>query len=200
MSHTDRELADGVVSGDEDAFTLLFDRYERGLRDHVRRIVRDDAAADDLTQEVFLRLWRRAEQWTGQGAFQAWLLRIATNLALNHLRSVRRRREQPLEFHAPSDDAEEENRAPAWMIDTSSLGPDEVLEQAEQRRLLHRFVGELSEEKQEVFRMIHDAQMETRDVAQRLGIPEGTVKSRIHHARRHIAREWQELAAEWENS
>ena len=201
MSQTDSELAGGVVRGDEEAFARLFDRYEPRLRDHVRRIIRDEAAAADVTQEVFLRLWRRAEQWTGKGAFQSWLLRIGTNLALNHLRSVRRRREQPIELPTPSDDDEEDDSlVPTWMIDGSSLGPDEALERAEQRQLLSRFVGALPEDKQEVFRMIHDAAMETREVAEQLGIPEGTVKSRMHHARKQIAREWQQLTAAWEDS
>ena len=200
MSQTDRELAAAVVRGDEEAFARLFERYERRLRDHVRRIVRDEAAAADVTQEVFLRMWRRAEQWTGKGAFQSWLLRIATNLALNHLRSVKRRREQPIELPVLSDDEEDDSLVPTWMIDRLSLGPDEALERAEQRALLRQFVDGLSEEKQEVFRMIHDAAMETREVAEQLGIPEGTVKSRMHHARRQIAREWQQLAAEWEDS
>ena len=200
MSQTDRELAAAVVRGDEEAFARLFERYERRLRDHVRRIVRDEAAAADVTQEVFLRMWRRAEQWTGKGAFQSWLLRIATNLALNHLRSVKRRREQPIELPVLSDDEEDDSLVPTWMIDRLSLGPDEALERAEQRALLRQFVDGLSEEKQEVFRMIHDAAMETREVAEQLGIPEGTVKSRMHHARKQIAREWQQLTAAWEDS
>ncbi len=200
MSYTDRELADGVVRGDEDAFALLFDRYERELRDHVRRIVRDSSAADDLSQEVFLRLWKRAEQWAGQGTIHPWLKRIATNLSLNYLRSLKRRREQPFEPPAPLNDEEDENLVPAWMVDTVSLGPDEMLERTEQKRLLQRFISELSEEKQEVFRLVHDAQLETSEVAERLGIPEGTVKSRMHHARRQIARDWRELASEWEES
>ena len=52
------------------------------------RIVRSEPAAEDLLQEVFLRVWTRADQWTGEGTVRAWLLAIATNLALNHLRDA----------------------------------------------------------------------------------------------------------------
>ena len=61
-------------------------------------LVRDEPAAEDLLQETFLRVWTRAGQWNGQGTFKGWLFRIATNLALNHLRTRRRRPEQPLEL------------------------------------------------------------------------------------------------------
>jgi RNA polymerase sigma-70 factor (ECF subfamily) len=99
----------------------------------------------------------------------------------------------------PEDPDEDESPVPAWMIDASTQGPDQATEQAEQRRLLRRFVSGLSEEKQEVFRMIHDEEMETREVAETLGIPQGTVKSRLHHARKQIAREWRQLTTEWED-
>ena len=98
----------------------------------------------------------------------------------------------------PGED--EENPAPSSMIDASPLGPDAVVEQAEQRRLIRRFVDTLPEEKREVFRMVHDAEMEVREVAERLGIPEGTVKSRLHHARRRIAKDWRELETQEEDN
>ena len=199
MTPSDGYLAKRVLKRDAHAFEALFGRYGEAVCCHLARIVRDRAAAEDLAQEAFLRVWDRAEQWDGRGPFRAWLFRIATNLALNHLRSVQRRREQPLEIPADPYDEEDETTVPGWMVDAAALGPDAVLEQAEQRRLLRRFVDDLPEEKREVFRMVHDAEMEIRDVAERLSIPEGTVKSRLHYARRRIAREWQEIQTEWED-
>lgn len=195
----DAELVAGIVDGDQSAFALLFDRHRAPVRQHLLGILRDAAAADDLTQEVFLRLWDRAGQWKAEAAFRSWLLRIATNLALNHLRTVKRRREQPIEAPHIQEDDEEESPVPAWMIDDTALRPDEALDQAERRRLLDRSVERLSEEKREVFRRVHDDHMEAREVAAELGIPEGTVKSRMHHARKEIARSWQELGIEWED-
>jgi RNA polymerase sigma-70 factor, ECF subfamily len=199
MEQRDKELVAGVVRGEQEAFAVLFQRYRAVVQGHLGRIIRDAAAADDLTQEVFLRLWHRAEQWKGQAAFRSWLLRIATNLAFNYLRTVKRRREQPIQFVSATEEDEDESLAPGWMIDASTLGPDEALAQSEQRHLLQRFVDQLPEEKQEVFRLIYDAHMETREAAAELGIPEGTVKSRLHHARRQIARSWQELDSEGED-
>ena len=79
------------------------------------------------------------------------------------------------------------------MIDAATLGPDALLELTEQGKLLRQFIDELPEDKRDIFRMIYDAEMDVREVAERLGIPEGTVKSRLYHGRRRIAQEWQDL-------
>ncbi len=200
MTLSDESLVERVLERDAHAFETLFHRYSEMVCHHLTRIVRDRASADDLVQEVFLRVWDRAEQWNGQGPFRAWLFRIATHQAFNHLRSVQRRREQPLEMPRPPAEEEDEGFVPAYLIDASALGPDAALEEAEQRRLLRRFIDELPEEKREVLRMVHDAEMEVREVAERLGIPEGTVKSRLHHARRRLAREWKDLENEQEDA
>src|ERR1051325_2573444 len=98
MTPEDAELLAQIGLRDTDAFELLRMRYQEMLRRYVAKTVHDLSAADDLMQEVWLRVWTRAEQWDGRGAVRAWLYRIATNLALNHLRTQRRRREQPLQI------------------------------------------------------------------------------------------------------
>jgi RNA polymerase sigma-70 factor, ECF subfamily len=198
MTPSDQELIALIRDQDTDAFETLSLRYRELIYRHVLYTVHDNDAAEDVVQEVFLRIWTRAEQWNGRGAFKAWLFRIATNLALNHLRALKRRRQQPLELPADPIDEEDESCIPSWMVDTAYPGPESALEQAEQGELLQRLVNKLPEEKRAVFRMVHGAEMETRQVAAALGIPEGTVKSRLHYANRRLAREWRDLAKEWE--
>ena len=195
---SDQDLIERIQERDANAFEALFARYREMIRRHVARTVRDESAAEDLVQEVFLRVWTCAEQWDGRGAFKAWLFRIATNLALNHLRTVRRQREQSLEIPADGVDEEYESFVPGWLIDTASLGPDALLERAEQYELLQRLVSGLPEEKREVFQLVYEREMDIRGVAVELGIPEGTVKSRLHYTMKRLAREWKELALEWE--
>ncbi|MDQ2886474.1 MAG: sigma-70 family RNA polymerase sigma factor [Chloroflexota bacterium] len=198
MTPSDQELIALIRAQDTDAFEILSLRYRELIYRHVLHTVRDNDAAEDVVQEVFLRIWTRAEQWNGRGTFKAWLFRIATNLALNYLRALKRRKQQPLELPADPIDTEDESCLPSWMVDTAYPGPECALEQAEQGELLQRLVNGLPEEKRTVFRMVHGAEMETRQVAQALGIPEGTVKSRLHYANRRLAREWRDLAKEWE--
>ena len=95
MVATDGDLIQRVLCSDAAAFDALYERHASAVRWRLVQVVRDEAAADDLLQETFLRLWTRAEQWQGTGSVAGWLMRIATNLALNHLRSKRRRPARP---------------------------------------------------------------------------------------------------------
>jgi RNA polymerase sigma-70 factor (ECF subfamily) len=196
LTLSDQDLVHRVLERDGRAFEALFGRYGEMIRRHLARIVRDDAAAQDLVQEVFLRVWTRAEQWDARGSFKAWLYRIATNLALNHLRTVRRRREQPLETPADWDEEGEESTIQAWMIDASALGPDAIVALAERRESLRRLIGQLPDDKRQVIRLVHEMEVSLRDAADELGIPEGTVKSRLYYAKRRLAREWTGLDTE----
>ena len=199
MDQSDQTLICKIVKRDAVAFETLFARHSTSVRQHILSIVQVESAAEDLVQEVFLRVWTRAEQWNGQGGFKGWLFRIATNLALNHLRTVRRQRQEPLE--TPSDEFDDEDERPAdpdWMIDTSSHGPEVIVEQTERSQLLWQLVDGLSQEKREVLHLIYQKEMALREAAIELGIPEGTVKSRLHYSIRHLAREWREIASGWE--
>ena len=196
---SDQTLIRKIVKRDAAAFETLFARHSASVRQHILNIVRVESAAEDLVQEVFLRVWTRAEQWNGQGEFTGWLFRIATNLSLNHLRTVRRRRQEPLE--TPPDEFDEEEERPPdpdWMVDTSSRGPEVMVEQAERSQLLWQLVDGLPQEKREVLHLIYQKEMALREAAIELGIPEGTVKSRLHYSIRHLAREWKEIASGWE--
>lgn len=188
----DRELVEQALAGDAVAFEALLARYRVQIRRHLLRYTHDDVAAQDLLQEAFLRVWTRGDQWDGRGTFRAWLYRIATNLALNHLRTVRRRRETPLETEEEVE-MDEGDLVPAWMIDDTALGPQAALEQAEERQQVRRLVAALPDEKRAVFRLVHEMEMTIHDAAVQLEIPEGTVKSRLHYARKQLADDWQAL-------
>ena len=192
MQIPDPQLIVQIKERDERAFQQFFERYREQVHQRVRCIVRDDASANDIVQEVFLRVWNRAGQWSGRGSAAAWLFSIATHLSLTHLRTVQRRREQRLEMLSETVE-QEPQQVPEWMIEAASERPDAQVERADQQRWLRRQVQELSEDKREVFRLIYDAQVEVQDAAARLGIPEGSVKSRLHHGRRQLSRAWQAI-------
>lgn len=188
---SDAQLMSRIAGSDPDAFDVLAARHEKAVTLRLRDIIRDSDAARDLTQEVLLRVWTHADQWDGRGSLNGWILRIATNTALNYLRTVRRRRESPMEFSTEEQDYE---------ADTSALRPEEAVELAERNRLFRRLVDELPADKREVLRLVHESGMEVQEVAEALGVPEGTVKSRLHYARKRLAREWRNLEREWEES
>ena len=193
---SDRELIDGISARDESACQELFERYGQTLRRHLVRMLRDPAGADDLLQEVLLRVWNHPRQWRDAGSLQSWLFRIATNLALNHIRTLGRRRQHLIDVS--DQDLEEEGVVPGWLVDEAALGADAVVEKEEERRLVRGCMDTLSEDKREVLRLVYDAEMDVREVASELAIPEGTVKSRLYHARRELARRWQDIEKEWQ--
>jgi RNA polymerase sigma-70 factor, ECF subfamily len=192
---SDAALMARVQDQDSAAFALLYERYSGAILRRLENILRSEAAAQDLLQEVFLRVWLRAEQWTGQGSLKGWLYRIVTNLAFNHLRTLRRHPEQPLVM--PDESAwdewaeEEEPAVPGWLVDQSAAGPVGELERSERSAHLRGLIEALPEEKREVFRLVQEMELTIRDAAGRLGIPEGTVKSRLHYAQKKLSQEWQ---------
>jgi RNA polymerase sigma-70 factor (ECF subfamily) len=196
---SDAELVARVCQHDAYAFEALSTRYRAMIYRHVLATLHDSSAAEDVVQEVFLRVWTHAAQWNGRGTFQAWLFRIATNLALNALRTIRRRRQQSLEIPSDPLDEDDESSVPSWMVDHSLPEPDSILELGERSKLFQQLVDGLPAEKRAVFRLIYDAEMQTRQVAETLGIPEGTVKSRLHYATRRLAQQWRDLQQEGED-
>ena len=196
---SDQQLLTAIQDGDVAAFDAFVVRFEADVRRRLIRIVRHHDVAEDLAQDVFLRVWTRADQWSGRGTVQAWLLQIATNLALNALRARRRRRQRVFDGGHDPDCEDQGIAAPGWMIDESALGPDEAAELAERRELLQHLVGELSDPMREVCRLVYEEQMTVRQAAEALGIPEGTVKSRLHYAVRRLARAWREMEPDWED-
>ena len=192
---SDLDLVKKMMAGDTASFDALFERYEPQVRRRLLSVVKNESAAEDLLQEVFLKLWLRAEQWRGSGTLKAWLMRMATNLALNHLRSSKRQRSQRLAIsqETGSEDEDVAQMVPGWMVDAVSLRPDQVLEREEQHAQRWALVDALPEHHREAIRMVHEFEMDVDEAAQYLDVPAGTVKSRLHYARSALAREWHEL-------
>src|ERR1700686_2199420 len=92
MARSDVQLMLDVKAGDERSFELLLRKYRTPLVNFLYRMVRDSAVAEDLAQEVFLRVYRARKEYAPSAKFTTWMFRIATNLALNSVRNNRHRR------------------------------------------------------------------------------------------------------------
>jgi RNA polymerase sigma-70 factor (ECF subfamily) len=110
MARTDVQLMLDVKAGDEQSFELLLRKYRTPLVNFLCRMVRDRAVAEDLAQEVFLRVYRARQQYAPSAKFTTWMFRIATNLALNSVRD-NRRRQMEISMDQPVDTGEDEQRA-----------------------------------------------------------------------------------------
>src|SRR5579863_9142377 len=102
MARSDVQLMLGVKAGDEVSFELLLRKYRRPMVNFLYRMVRDSATAEDLAQEVFLRVYRARKEYAPNAKFTTWLFRIGTNLALNSLRDGRHR-QQEVSIDRPAD-------------------------------------------------------------------------------------------------
>jgi RNA polymerase sigma-70 factor (ECF subfamily) len=110
---TDEQLLTAIATQDADAFGEFFTRLKPQVIRHLTRIGRDAVVAEDLAQDVFFRVWEGANQWSGKGTAGSWVRTIATNFALNHLRTVKRRREQPLDPGPDPYSEDDETLAPS---------------------------------------------------------------------------------------
>ena len=103
MARTDVQLMMDVKAGDTASFELLLQKYRTPLVNFLYRMVRDTATAEDLAQEVFLRIYRARKDYFAGAKFTTWLFRIATNLALNSIRDNRHQRME-VSIDAPADE------------------------------------------------------------------------------------------------
>ena len=109
MARTDVQLMLDVKAGDEQSFELLLRKYRTPLVNFLYRMVRDSAVAEDLAQEVFLRVYRARQEYAPSAKFTTWMFRIATNLALNSMRDNRHRKME-ISMDQSVDTGEEEQR------------------------------------------------------------------------------------------
>ena len=109
MARSDVQLMLDVKAGDEQSFELLMRKYRSPLVNFLYRMVRDTAVAEDLAQEVFLRVYRAREDYAPSAKFTTWMFRIATNLALNSVRD-NRHRQMEISMDQSVDSGEDEAR------------------------------------------------------------------------------------------
>src|ERR1700691_6361009 len=112
MARTDVQLMLDVKAGDDASFDFLLQKYRMPLVNFLYRMVRDTATAEDLAQEVFLRVYRARKKYSPSAKFTTWLFRIATNLALNSVRD-NRHHQMEVSLDAPADEDQAPTELPA---------------------------------------------------------------------------------------
>ncbi len=175
----DEELLRRFKGGDCQAFELLLGRYETPIYNFLLRSVRDRDVAADLTQEVFLRVVRRAEQFQGNSKFSTWLYTIARNLSIDHGRKMVFRRHRSLDAPVGS----ETGSAP--LVDRlagTEPGSDRKTIAQRLQVDIARAVEALPPDQREVFLLRQVQGMPFKAIAEVVGAPENTVKSRMRYA------------------
>jgi RNA polymerase sigma-70 factor (ECF subfamily) len=172
LAASDEILLSRIARGEALAMRALFARHQTRVFRWLMRFVKDPALAEDLLNEVFLDVWRQAASFAGRSSVATWLLAIARFKAIS---ASRKRVDAQLDeavaetIPDPADDAEE------------------TLEREDQHASLRRALASLSEEHREVVDLVYYHDRSVKDVAEIIGIPEATVKTRMFYARKKLA-------------
>jgi RNA polymerase sigma-70 factor (ECF subfamily) len=182
-THATDELIERCLKGDQSAWEAIVRLYRRKVFNVAYKFVGRHDQAEDLTQDVFLKLYKSLDTFDRRANFQTWLISVSRNLCIDHYRSVRKERETVNRDVDPSD------LAPA------SPGPraDTQLELRDRVQLLRRALDELAPTLRTAVMMRDIQEMTYQEIADRLDLPEGTVKSRINRGRTELARQVQRL-------
>lgn len=176
----DTQLVERCLSGEQAAWEDLVKVHTRRVYSICYRFTGTDQEAQDLTQEVFLRVFRSLKTFrAGEGSFTVWLARLSRNLLIDHYRRTRLER--------ATDSIEEQ--LPMLEEKTAALGRTEGLVAGrEASELLQQALQKLSPELRETVILRDLEELEYREIAQVLNVPEGTVKSRLNRGRAELAR------------
>ena len=165
---------------DLDAFRRLLERYRRPIFTFVLRSSRDPAIAEEIHQEVFLRLVQRCDAFRGQSKFSTWLFTIARNLCIDHSRKSALRQHRSLD--APTRRVDGEGSALVDQVATEAAGPGRASVGRELRERINGAVDALPDEQRTVFLLRQVHHLPFKEVAAVCGVPENTVKSRMRYA------------------
>ena len=164
-------------TGDADAFGLLVRRYERELFNYLRRYLGDADQADDVFQATFLQVHRRCHLFDERRRLRPWLYSIANHQAIDSMR--RSRRHQRMSLDGPSLHGPDRSTMANALVATTP-GPIAQLEVGEERAWARRAVANLPEAQRAALVLVYFQGMKYRDAAAKLGIPVGTLKTRVH--------------------
>ncbi len=175
---TDAEVMLRVKAGDDGAFNYLVEKFRRPMISFMYRMTHNSATAEDLAQEVFLRVYRSRSGYTADAKFTTWLYRIATNLAVNHARDTRH--ERP-EVTVNIDESDEETGLSVDVPDTSLTAEQDILRR--ERLTAIRKQVEALPERQRLAVLMHKYQnMDYKQIAEVLHLSESATKSLLFRA------------------
>src|ERR1039457_311988 len=188
---SDADVMLRVKTGDESAFTYLIQKYRRPLVGFMYRLCHNSATAEDLAQEVFLRVYRARSSYEASAKFSTWLYRIATNLAVNHARDTRH--ERP-ENTVRLDEPDWETGTTPDLAD-DSLSAEEQLLKRERLDAIRSVVNALPERQRVAVIMHKYQQMDYRQIAGVLKLSESATKSLLFRAYETLREQLKELVS-----
>ncbi len=171
-------LIERCLRGDQQAWEAIVRQYWRRVFNVAYKFVGRHDEAEDLSQDIFLKVFRSLATFDRRANFQTWLISVSRNLCIDHYRSVRKERET-IDRDVNADDL-----SPA----SGDVGPHVILERRDLAEQLRRALHELPDTLRTAVVMRDIQELSYQEIAGQLGLPEGTVKSRINRGRHELAR------------
>jgi len=168
---------------DERAFREMVETYQDRVYNLLFRMIGRKEEAEDLAQEVFVTVFKSIDQFRGDAKFSTWLYRVAANHCKNRIKYLSRRHDRKTD---PLDDAAERASAAQGGAPVGAghiATPDRALEGAETERIVQQAIADLDEDHRLVVVLRDIEELAYEEICQITGLPEGTVKSRLHRAR-----------------
>jgi RNA polymerase sigma-70 factor, ECF subfamily len=191
----DEVLLQAYRAGDVRAFERLVARHEKPVWNFIRRFVADAATAEDLLQEVFLRVVKSADEWRGAAKFSTWMYTIARNLTVDHARRAVHRNAASLDAERSIGSSESTTTLHDRIASTDRRA-DELASDRETKRRIDEAVAALPPDQREVFLMREVMEMPFAEIAAAVGASEPTVKSRMRYALEKLRAALVELGGE----
>lgn len=182
MSKSSTQLMLRFKSGDEASFAKLYEQHQRTVLNIIYRYLGNQSEAEDLAQEVFLRIYRSRERYSPQARFTTWLYRITANLCLNYQRDQKRRRGEALYLTGKS--GEEFDRPE--LEDQRVEAPHQGLASEELERAVIRAIDELPENQRMAVILSRYEELAYKEIGLAMDLTEKAVKSLLHRARQTL--------------
>jgi RNA polymerase sigma-70 factor (ECF subfamily) len=191
---SDEELLGRIQRGEADLFGPLIKRHERELFGYLRRYLGDQALAEDVFQNTFLKLYEKVGQYEKGRPFRPWLYTMATNLAIDAQRRLGRRPSVSID-QARQQDEQGQAQPLADLLNGSEADPFAQLAEKERQALVRQGIEALPEHLKQTVLLAYYQGLKYREIAEILGIPVGTVKSRLHLALARLHEFWRKSSA-----
>lgn len=181
----DHELVKRVQAGDQEAFRALFDKYHRRAFAVAMGVVKNQDDALDAVQEAFVKVHKNLHKFQGSSSFYTWLYRIVMNVSIDHVRRTSRRRNLDFDEHALHEQSDVAGDG-ALLPSVTNSNPGRTALRRELGGAIEAALGQLPEHHRAVIVLREVEGMSYEEMAEVLGVPKGTIMSRLFHARKKM--------------
>lgn len=178
MVETDEQLIEGVINGNKLMFRKLVIKYEKRVYAVAFKTANDHSHAEDITQEVFLQVYRTLQSFKGESTFSTWIYRITVNKSLDYMKKYEK---TPIQY----------NESPLHI--TNFQTPETTLLEEEHKELVHHYIDKLPLHYKEVVQLYYFEELSYNEIALQLDIARKTVETRLYRARQIMRKGMEEI-------